>query len=182
MEYKNKYTGENVASKPEYMTSLSQNELVYKDHPQIILRGYLDELKSKLLVYMYDLKSSNKLEILDDFIEILSWIKKLQRCEVTGESIDDIKFNNMNTDEIREKSHNPQKYYGLCHLFDLNYFDNIDVLKINEIKAFVRRVEISAYEAFCEEGVCKRDSFIETINRLSSVLYIVELKIISGVY
>lgn len=180
MGYKNGYTGEELASKAEYMTSLNGNSLVYKNHPQIILRGYLDELKSKILVYMWELEQQKKESILRDFHEILVWVKLLQRHEVTGEPMRDVRFNDMDLEEIRNVSHNPKKYYNLEHLFDLKHDENIDVLKINELRAFTRRIEIVAFDAFFDGGNVTHEDFLTVMNRLSSVFYIVELKIISG--
>lgn len=180
MDYKDMYTGEILEKKPEYMTSLWKNELVYKNHPRIVLRGYLDELKSKIILYMNELYSFQKNDILKDFEEVLTWIKLLQRSEVTEEKIEEIKFNGMDYEKIRQVSHDPQKFYGIPHLFDLDYKVNSDVLKINQLKSFVRRIEIAAFNAyFTHDKICRED-FLTAINRLSSVLYIVELKILSG--
>lgn len=179
MDYKNSYTGEVLTKKPEHMTSLYNSELVYKNHPRIVLRGLLDELKAKVLVYMAQLYSAGKTKILTDFEEVLTWVKTLQRSEVTGDTIENLTFHGMDLQEIQERSHNPQKYYKVKHLFNLDYKDNIDVLKINELKAFARRVEIAAFTVFFEDEKVTREDFLLAANRLSSLLYLIELQIMS---
>lgn len=180
MGYKNMETGKNLSEKPEYMASLFNDELVYKNHPRMILRGYLDALKAKLLVYMHELMQSKKNVILQDVAEVFHWVKVLQRCEVTGEIVERLTFNSMDYSAIRKVSHNPKQYFGVGHLFDLHYQDHIDVLKINEMKAFVRQMEIAAFNAYFINGKIEREDFLTAANRLSSVLYIVELKILAG--
>lgn len=180
MDYKNKYTGEVLNEKPEHMTSLLSNELVYKNHPRIVLRGYLSELIAKLLVYMNELMSQEKTGILDDVKQVLHWVKALQRSEVTNEPLNELFFHDMDMEEVQKRSHNPKEFYGRGHLFGLSFNENVDVLKINELKAFSRRVEIAAFEAYSHGENLEREDFVKAMNRLSSVLYVIELRILAG--
>ena len=57
------------------------------------------------------------------------------------------------------------------------------VVSINAIRAFVREVEISAYEAFKNEyGDVSRNDIIQALNRLSSVCWKIMFKIRTGQY
>ena len=52
VEKKNKYHtlfGAELVDKPEYMTHLCGNTLVFKDHPRIAFRGSMDTLEASLL-------------------------------------------------------------------------------------------------------------------------------------
>lgn len=180
MDYKNSYTGEICKEKPEEMTSLYENQLVYKNHPRIILRGYLSELRAKLLVYMHELLSQGKLGILEDMKQVLHWVKALQRSEVTGDPVGELCFYAMTMSEVQKRSHNPKEYYNRGHLFGLGFEENFDVLKVNEYKAFVRRVEIAAFEAYSVGDKIEREDFLKAMNRLSSVFYLIEHRILAG--
>ena len=55
-KYKNYYTGEYYSKKPEAMTQLYANLLVYKDDPRIEFRGRVDSLEAEFLRGMLLLK------------------------------------------------------------------------------------------------------------------------------
>ncbi|MEG0584640.1 MAG: cobalamin adenosyltransferase, partial [Cetobacterium sp.] len=68
-------------------------------------------------------------------------------------------------------------------LFDISVKNNIIVLKLNELRALSREMEIAGVEAFTEvNGVVQRKDLLKAFNRLSSGIYIMMLKGEKGEY
>ncbi|NOQ41907.1 MAG: phosphate propanoyltransferase, partial [Desulfuromusa sp.] len=77
--------------------------------------------------------------------------------------------------EIRDRSHHPQKYFGLEHL-ELSAEMDSTVLSLNRLRTLVRRVELAAVTAFSVAGEVERTDIVQALNRLSSVIYVMMLK------
>lgn len=172
-EKKYKYVtvfGANLDEKPEHMTSLNGNLLVFKDHKRIILRGKVDSLESRIL----------QAQILCQKHEMKKLLKDLQ--EVLEEKLEEFKLLGLTPEELREQSHYPKKYFGIGHEFP-NYEMGEMVVEINSIRTLTREVELAAYEAFKGEyGQVEREDLIKALNRLSSVFWIMIYKIRTNKY
>lgn len=99
------------------MTHLYGNMLVFKDHPRILFRGKLDSLETKILEAQISCFKLNMTKLVDDLEEILQFVRKIVRCEVLNESIEEFHLLGMTPKELREQSHFPKKY------FDWNIFN-----------------------------------------------------------
>lgn len=180
-----KYTtlyGGVIEEKPEHMTSLYGNVLVFKDHKRIIFRGKLDSLESKILETQISLQSLKLPKLVDDLQEVLDFVRQILRSEVLGEEVKGFSLQNMNPSELREMSHNPQKYFGTGH-FIPDYGMGEAVVRLNALRSAVRETELAAYEAFkTENGNSERDDIILALNRLSSLFWIMMFKYKAGQY
>ena len=88
----------------------------------------------------------------------------------------------MTPEELRERSHYPEKYYGQGH-FLIHYTDSPAILAVNKVRAVVRQTELAAYRAFRDEnGGVARGDIILGLNRLSSLLWIMMIKLKAGKY
>ncbi|OAB38346.1 cobalamin adenosyltransferase [Paenibacillus glacialis] len=171
-----------LETKPEHMTHLYGNMLVFKDHPRIIFRGKLDSLETKILEAQISCSKLNMTKLVDDLEEILLFIRKIVRCEVLNESIDDFQLLGMTPKELREQSHFPKKYFGLEH-FQPSYDMGEAVVVINALRTWTRETELFAYQAFKKEhGSAEREDIIRTLNRLSSLFWIIMFRIRVGHY
>lgn len=180
-----KYTtlyGGVLQEKPEHMTSLYGNVLVFKDHKRIIFRGKLDSLESKILETQTSFHALKCKRLVADLQEILEFVRQILRCEVLEEELQELSLQNMNEAEMREISHNPQKYYGIDHLIP-DYKMGEVLVRLNTLRSTTRETELAAYEAFKEEtGEAKRKDIILALNRLSSLFWIMMLKYHAGQY
>jgi ethanolamine utilization cobalamin adenosyltransferase len=80
---------------------------------------------------------------------------------------------------MRERSHNPLKYYGFRHIL-VDYRMGELSIKLNILRAKARETELAAASAFKDsEGNITRNDIIEALNRLSSLFYILTLKYLS---
>lgn len=181
----NKYLtifGVEVESKPEHMTQLYDNVLVFKDHKRIVLRGKLDSLESKILEVQILCNKEKINKLLSDLQEILDFVRNLIRCEVLEEPVNEIKLQGMDDSEIRDKSNYPKKYFGIGDE-PIHYTMGEVVVSLNSIRTEVREAELLAYKAFKDEyGNVKREDIIRGLNRLSSLLWIMIFKYRTGKY
>lgn len=171
-----------LESKPEHMTHLYGNMLVFKDHPRIAFRGKLDSLETKILEAQISCYKLNMTKLVDDLEEILQFVRNIVRCEVLSESIEEFQLLGMTPKELREQSHFPKKYFGLDH-FQPSYDMGEAVVAINALRTWTRETELLAYKAFKkEDGAVEREDIIRTLNRLSSLFWIIMFRIRVGQY
>lgn len=173
-KYKCKYTGGYLEEKPENMTQLYGNELVFKDHPNIIFRGKIDSLQSKILEVQILSYKNKKMKLVDDLEEILNFIRNILKSEVINEKIENFNFFGMKEEEIREISHNPKVNLGIDHILP-NYKMGELLIGLNSIRSNIREVEIVSISL-------KRDDIIKSLNRLSSAVYVMMCRYLSGYY
>ncbi|MEG0730541.1 MAG: ethanolamine utilization protein [Cetobacterium sp.] len=175
--------GESYFEKPEYMTQIFGNILVRKDSKRIILRGKIDTFLAKWLVLQKELEDKKNSLLNKDMESISQFIKKINLAEILDEELEEIKILGEDLESIKSISHNPKKYFNLNHLFDISVKNNIIVLKLNELRALSREMEIAGVEAFTEvNGVVQRKDLLKAFNRLSSGIYIMMLKGEKGEY
>ena len=154
-----------MEEKPEHMTHLYGDVLVEKTHPRIIFRGAVDALEAELL-----LCGSQFPHLQKDLGEILGMTRKLISCEVLGETMEDDRLLGLSQQQLRERSHRPQDYFGQPH-FMPDFSDRPAVLWLNRARCAARQMELSAVAALAE-----RTDILRACNRLSSALYILMIK------
>lgn len=149
-------------------TSLNGHEFIEKTHLRIELRGLLDELNARII--LTQVNSDDEIFI-NDLEEIRIFVLRLIKCEVNESDFGDFILWGMNDTEIHQRSHNPEKFYGIGHI--MPHFEmGKKAAEINFLRTMVRKVEISAFKTF---GDSKKD-FTNVLNRLSSALYILTYK------
>jgi len=185
IEEKNKYItvfGAELMEKPEHMTHLHGNLLVFKDHKVIALRGKLDSLESKILETQVVAHKLGASKLTEDLEEILKFVRGLLRCEVVNEPVGEFKLLGMTPEELREKSHYPKKYYGIGHE-PVAFSMGEAVVALNSCRTTIRETEHLAYTAFKGEyGDVQRPDIIKALNRLSSLFWIMIFKYRTGEY
>lgn len=176
------YTKEIVEKKPETMTHLYGNVLVYKDDKRMILRGRLDTLQSEIIDTQTLINQNNhKGTLINDLNEILNYVRKILASEVLNKAFDNnAKLLNLSEEEIRKISHNPGKYFGLKQMIMIDYKDGIAVSKLNLLRAKTREAELIAVSTYRKENTFERDDIVQALNRLSSIFHILMYREIAG--
>ena len=149
-----------LREKPEHMTHLHGDVLVHKTHPRIAFRGAMDTLEAALLMCG------------DSVREILELARRLIRCEVMDEPVGEFTLYGLTEAEQRKRSHFPQDYYGQPH-FMPDFTDSAQLLQLNWARCCARSAELAAAAAF-PDG--QRTDIQKTLNRMSSMLYILMIK------
>lgn len=158
--------------KPEEMTHLTGNTLVPKTHPRIAFRGKLDSLQAQVL--LCGLHAEGNLQ--DSLEQMLTYLRKLLRCEVLEEPLKEERFLGLSQEDLREHSHYPQKYYGQGH-FQPDFSHGEMILELNFLRTQIRKAELSCCRAFSDpEGRITRPDLVQGLNRLSSACYILMIR------
>ena len=166
--------------KPEHMTHLYGNVLVFKDHPRIVFRGMLDTLEAETLLCQKTAHQEGYTALPAALQQVLDFVRRLIPCDVLNEPVGEVSFGGMTPGQLREHSHYPQKYYDTPHCMP-DYTMPQTMLALNHLRTVVRRTELAAYRAFrTEDGAVTRDDMILALNRLSSYLWILMIQLKAG--
>lgn len=174
--------GRGCREKPEHMTQLRGRELVDKRHSKIRLRGKLDSLQAQLIDAVIELEMMGQKQMARQLEEILELARAVLRAEVTGEELPETKFMGLDSAAIRDMSHHPDKHLGVKHFLPLPAHGRM-MSRLNILRTAVRETELVAAEAFCREDcTTKRRDIMETLNRMSSMIYIMMCRLLAGKY
>lgn len=161
-----------VRKKPEHMTHLRAEVLVRKDHPRIRFRGMIDALEAKLLLAAKEAQPQLRRQL----DEILHAVRTLIRCDVMDIPVEIDTICGLNEQELRQRSHFPQKFYDQPH-FMPSADDSRILLLLNEVRTAIRQTELAAYDAFHDrDGIVTREDILRLLNRLSSMLWILMIQ------
>ena len=164
-----------IREKPEHMTHLNGDILVSKTHPRIAFRGAMDMLEAELLLCQLDVEQVRR-----ELGEILTLAREVLRCEVMEEPLPAGKLCGLTEAELRKHSHFPQEYYGQPH-FMPEWADGGAILRLNRLRCIARQAELAAVRAFLDgEGSPTRTDILQAMNRISSMIYILMVRIKSG--
>lgn len=174
--------GVGLEEKPEHMTHLRGNILVFKDHPRIAFRGMIDLLEGEIALCQQVCVREGVPALAEELEEVLDFVRHFIRFDVLSEPVGEVRLCGMTPEELRERSHYPEKYYGQGH-FLIHYTDSPVILAVNKVRAVVRQTELAAYRAFRDEnGGVARGDIILGLNRLSSLLWIMMIRLKAGDY
>jgi ethanolamine utilization cobalamin adenosyltransferase len=162
--------------KGESMTHLHGNHLVYKDHPMIIWRGKLDSFTALLIEAQELGVEEGNQEFVDDLQGILDFVRTLLPTEYKNTPMEHVRILGLSSEELRERSHHPQKYYGFPHMLT-DYRMGALSIRLNRLRTAARETELAAAAAFAQGSEeATREDIIEALNRLSSLFYILMYK------
>lgn len=151
--------------KAEHMTHLNARELVPKTHPRIAFRGKLDSLEAEILLCQKVPNAPSQA-----LQEMLDFTRGLMRADVLAEPVRFGTLCSMTAAELRERSQNPQKYFGIGHILPTEA-DSTVLLHLNRLRTLVRETELQCCHAFPD-----REDMITALNRLSSLCWILCLQ------
>lgn len=174
-------TGKELDHKPEEMTHLRGNLLVPKTHPQIEFRGRLDSLMAQLMGVEL-VASEEEPAMVEDLEELMGFIRQILGAEVKDQPLEETKLLGLNSDQIRQVSHHIKENFGMDHPIPSYQMGRLCVA-LNRLRTQVREVELSGARAFAQEdGSYGRIDLIQGLNRLSSCVYILFCRKLSGYY
>jgi len=164
------------------MTQLFGNVLVAKDHPRIHFRGKLDSLQALVVLDQVQIAEGGCQKLVDDLGNILGVLREMMRCDVLDEAFKNETIIGLTHAELRERSHNPQKFFGVQYMQLPDYTMGRDYALLNQLRAAVRETEVAATEAFRVGNKYTRKDIIEELNRLSSAIHIMMCMYLAGQY
>ena len=176
----NAETGETLDRKPEDMTHLSGNRLVSKLHPRIAFRGRLDALCAQILCLQAEADGAGQLALSEALGEVLDRVRQILGAEVREAPLADAALLGMSDEALRRASHNVRESCGIDHPIPDRRMGRL-ALGVNLLRTQVREAELSALAAFAgADGVCTRQDIVKALNRLSSAVYLIFCRLLSG--
>ena len=164
------------------MTHLKGNVLVFKDHPRIAFRGWIDALEAEILLTQQAAAGEGYGALAGELEEVLGFVRRYIRFDVLDEPVGAIELCGYTPEQLREYSHYPGKHFGQPH-FLACYTDGPALLAVNKLRTVVRQTELAAYAAFRDaDGNVTRGDMILGLNRLSSLMWIFMIKLKAGRY
>ena len=169
-------SGGYTEEKPEHMTHLNGEYLVFKTHPRIRFRGAMDTLEAELILAQLAVPDPMAAQL----EEILSLARMLIRCDVLEEPVPNGKLCGLTEEDQRSRSHRPQDYYGQPH-FMPSAADGMAIARLNRARCATREAELKAVDAFSDrDGRPTRPDILRALNRMSSMLYILMIQLKAG--
>ena len=172
-------TGKGYAEKPEHMTHLRGNLLVPKNDARILFRGKLDSLEALIMQTQITAEECGYAVIAKELDEVMEFVQQILAHEVKDEPLPDITIFGM--DALRYASHHLKEVFGIDHSVPHYSIAKICVA-LNTPPTLIRETELAAAAAFTEGTTVTRPDIIEALNRLSSCVYIMFCKKVSGKY
>ena len=121
-------------------------------------------------------------KLVDDLGSILDNLREMMRCDVLDETYCRQTIIGLTHQELRERSHNPQKFFGIKQMLLPDYTMGRDYALLNQLRAAIRETEVAAATAFLTGSKCTRPDIMEELNRLSSALHIMMCMYLAGMY
>jgi ethanolamine utilization cobalamin adenosyltransferase len=171
-------SGKGYSQKPERMTHLFANQLVPKTHPRIALRGKLDTMQAEIILAQAEAASGGMTQLALDLGEVLTATREVLGAEVTGRELGSLRLFGYDSDELRRISHHVKETFGFQHPTP-SYEMGALAARLNLLRAVTREAELAAEFAF-REG--EREDIIQTMNRMSSAVYILFCGLLAGKY
>ena len=132
----------------------------------------MDTLEAELLLAVRQAQG----ETLGKLEEILAYTRKLIRWDVLEEPCQEGKLCGLTEQEIRERSHRPQEFYGKPHFMPTGHESGL-LLQINRARCAARQAELYGTAAFTDrDGIPTRTDLLRCLNRLSSMLYLLMIE------
>jgi ethanolamine utilization cobalamin adenosyltransferase len=149
----------------------------------IAFRGKLDKLCALILeAQALGVEKGNR-GFVNELQEILGFARSLLPAEYNSTPLGEFKLLGFSSGELRERSHNPEKYFGRKHLL-MHHSMGVLCLRLNLLRTVTRETELAAVATLkCSEDTRNpedtrhcRENMVEALNRLSSLFYILIYK------
>lgn len=177
--YIDEATGKTLLSKPEHMTHLYGNHLVGKTHPRILFRGRLDSLAADILKVQTAAQNKGESWLVDALSQVLDFVRELLSAEVLDKPLKHFCLLGLDSESLRYESHHVKEVYGISHPTPEYTMGDL-CAALNGLRTKVRETELFAVHAFLKEDKCEREDIVEALNRLSSCIYILFLRMLTG--
>jgi ethanolamine utilization cobalamin adenosyltransferase len=164
--------------KPEHLTSLSGERLVSKAHGRIAFRGAVDSLEAEIIEAQILADECGKAGCRENLAEVLSCLRDMLAAEVKDIPLAPPCLFGLRSDELRRQSHDVKAAFGFEHPLP-DYTMGPLAARLNLLRTRVREAEVLAVRVF-GPGEDEREDLILAMNRLSSALYWLFCREVSG--
>jgi ethanolamine utilization cobalamin adenosyltransferase len=170
-------TGASYELKPEYMTHLSGNRLVSKNHDRIRFRGIIDSLEADVMEAQTLAFSLGETWYCRRLGEVLACLRGILAAEVKESPLPELSIFGLSEEELHRQSHEVRDTFGMDHPVP-DYTMGPLAVRLNTLRTRIREGELLAVRTFwirdadgTPGGRCDREDIVLALNRLSSALY-----------
>lgn len=182
LRFVDEQTGAYYTEKPEHMTQLHGNTLVPKSHPRIVFRGKLDSLQSMIVLAQVQIAERGKEKLAEELEDILVMLREMMRVDALELPFQKDLIIGFTHAELRDRSHDPMKYYQLEPMLLPHYRMGLEYALLNQLRSAVRETETAAIAAFQNQRKMNRNDIVEGLNRLSSAVHVMMCRYLAGEY
>lgn len=171
--------GGHVTQKPSFLTQLNAHHFVPKTHPRIILRGQIDSLHASILLVQRLAKDDGDAETQSLLGSIAAYCRELISAEYNERPCESLEFPGISETQMHQSTHDPRVALGIGHL---TIDDTEPLLQhwLNMARTQARQLEITALQTFPSPHHHYGASICHGLNRLSSAIYYVALRMKAG--
>jgi ethanolamine utilization cobalamin adenosyltransferase len=170
--------GEQVHEKPDRMTQLDACHLAPKSAPRIRLRGRLDSLQALALLAAARARTDGPARLSAALDDVAAYCRELLSAEYNERPAASLELDGRGEASLRDATHAPERELGVAHLTPKS--EDPELLHwLNVLRCDVREVEIVALDAFPSPHHHYGASIVHALNRLSSAVYYLELRLVA---
>jgi ethanolamine utilization cobalamin adenosyltransferase len=164
------------------MTSLSGNRMVPKADGRIRFRGIIDSLEAETIEAQILADSLNEYGCRDALGEVLDCLRHILAAEVTECPFAMPPLFGFSAEELHRRTHDVTGAFGLSGHPLPDYRQGPLAARLNTLRTRIREAELCAVRVFSGEGagVLLREDLPLALNRLSSALYWLFCRLVSG--
>ena len=171
--------GTALASKPSALTQLNAHHFTPKTHPRIKLRGRVDSLHAVVLLTQRLARQAGEASLECDLGTVAAYCRELMSAEYNERPVAEPCLRDHDAETIHRATHDPAAVLGIQHL-TISSADPELQHWLNVARTTARELEILALETFGSPHHPYGASICHGLNRLSSVLYFLQLLLAKG--
>jgi ethanolamine utilization cobalamin adenosyltransferase len=165
--------------------------MVSKADGRIQFRGRIDSLEAEAVEAQILADSLGEPFYRDALGEVLDCLRRMLAAELKGSPFAAPPLFGLSADELRRRTHDVGRFFGLAGHPLPDYRQGPLAARLNTLRAHIREAELCAVRVFAgEEGgassagrdgaIPRREDLAQALNRLSSALYWLFCRLVSG--
>lgn len=168
--------GTPVHEKADGQTQLNASHFAAKTHPRIALRGRVDSLHALVLMAEHESLATGKPQTAAGLSTLAAYCRELISAEYNERPVAEAAVGGLDLEEIHRATHDPRGVLGIDHLTIDGSASMLQQL-LNMLRTQAREVEIVAFEAFPSPHHAYGASICHALNRFSSIVYFLQLRL-----
>jgi ethanolamine utilization cobalamin adenosyltransferase len=170
--------GGEVHGKPDGLTQLDACHFAPKTTPRIRLRGRIDSLQALALLAAARVAAGGNPTLARHLSTVAAYCRELLSAEYNERPAAPPELEAGDTEQVHRATHDPRGELGVDHLTP--GADDPEALHwCNHLRCQVREVEVVALDTFPSPHHPYGASIVHGLNRLSSVVYYLELRLLA---
>jgi len=167
--------------KPAHLACLQGDRFVNKHHPRIIFRCKMDLFESQVISATVEAEAVGLGALGTELKHLLDICRIISKVEINEDPLPDISFGRWSEEEIQERAHDTEKYYGIKEFLPLPSHGRVMAV-LNQLRAVCRDLEIAAVTAFFTDEKIEREDILKVLDTASNYICIMMYRLLAGEY